>query len=330
MGYKLVDDMAFNMARRGTGAAADFGGSAVSAVKRFDPTSLLDSMPGASFYKNMNIPTQPLKTSKLFHTPGALKNFEKLNITELVPKNTSDLLTSMSKTIDDVPTSNIDDIATSLAKIDAGDVASVVKAADKASLGKLKKLSDTFTSLTKKNTDNLANKAATKVDDAFESTPFKSADEMTDSMKQSTGLAKFSDEAADASEGALKKGLKSTDEVADGSKGALKKGDGVIDDAAEQAKKSKLMKALEYAKKHDGKLNLSIMGVFMLSEHANGKVDPSSTAVDDLAGDPGTGDASTAAEDVEIVTMEEGGESVMASNAALAAVIALGAASLVL
>ena len=333
---KLFDDVAFAVAKNGAGTAAAIGGSVARGAKKFDPTSLFDSMPAGSLFKNVGIPEVPLKTSKLFHTPGALKNLKKLNITELVPKNTSDLLTSMSKTIDDVPTSSVDDIATSLAKIDVGDAASVVRVADKASLGKLKKLSDTFTSLTKKNTDLLAKKAGTKVDDVLDSTPFKSVDEMTDSMKQSKGLAKFSDEAAGASEGALKKGLKSTDEVADGSKGALKKGGDVLDDAAEQAKKSKLMKALEYAKKHDGKLNLGIMGAFMLSQHINSKVDrdASSRTVDELAGDPGTGDASTAAEQAgesaEIITIEEGGEGVMASNAALAAVIALGAASFVL
>ncbi len=325
MVLKAVDDVAFALARTGTGVAADVGGSAARVAKKFDPTSLLGNMPGGSFFKNVGIPKVPLKTSKLFHTPDALKGLKKLSIAELVPKNTSDLLTSMSKTIDDVPTSRVDDIAKSLAKIDVGDAASVAKVAEKSSLGKLKKLSETFTKLTKKKATKLA-------DDAFDSKPFKSADEMADSMKKSKGFAKFSDEAADGSKGALK----STDEVADSSKSALKKGDDVIDDAAEQAKKSKLMKALEFAKKHDGKLNLGIMGAFMLSQHINGKVgsDASSITVDELAGDPGTGDASAAAEDAgvsaDVITVAEGEEGVMASNAALAGVLALGAASLVL
>ena len=332
MVIKALDDVAFALARTGTNVAGGAAGSVARVAKKFDPSSIMGNMPGGSFFKNLEIPEIPMKTSKLFHTPDALKGLKKLSITQLVPKNTSDLLTSMSKTIDEVPTSSLDDIGKSLAKLDVGDAAAVSKVAQKASLGKLKQLSEQFASLTKKNTDLLGKKATKLADDAFDSKPFKSADEMTDSMKKSKGLAKFSDEAADGSKGALK----STDEVADGSKGALKKGGDVVDDAAEQAKKSKLIKALEFAKKHDGKLNLGIMGAFMLSQHINGKVDrnASSGTVDELAGDPGTGDASTAVEEADvsaqIITVEEGGEGVMASNAALAGVIALGAASLVL
>lgn len=334
MVYRAVDDVAFALARSGDNIAAGAGavaGSAARVAKKFDPSALMASMPGGSFFKNLKIPEVPLKTSKLFHTPDALKGLKKLSITQLVPKSTSDLLTSMSKTIDKVPTSSLDDVGKSLAKIDVGDAAAVSKVAKKASLGKLKQLSDQFASLTKKNTDLLGKKTTKLADDAFDSKQFKSADEMADSMKKSKGFAKFSDEAADGSKGALK----STDEVADGSKSALKKGGDVVDDAAEQAKKSKLIKALEFAKKHEGKLNLAIMGTFMLVQHINGKVNrnASSGTVDELSGDPGTEDASTAVEEADVsaqlVSIEEGEQSVAASNTALVGVIALGAASLV-
>lgn len=331
---KAVDDVAFALARTGDNVAAGAGalsGSVARVTKKFDPSSLIANMPGGSFFKNLKIPEVPLKTSKLFHTPDALKGLKKLSISDLVPKSTSDLLTSMSKTIDDVPTSSLDDVGKSLAKLDVGDAAAVADVAKKSSLGKLKQLSEHFSSLSKKNADVLGKKTTKFADDALESSPFKSVDEMTDSMKQSKGLAKFSDEAADGSKGALK----STDELADSSKGILKKGGDVVDDAAEQAKKSKLIKALEFAKKHDGKLSLGIMGAFMLSQHINGVVDrdASSRTVDELAGDPGDGDASTAVEEAgvsaELVSIEEGEQSVAASNAALLGVVALGAASLV-
>ena len=338
---KAVDDVAFALARTGDNVAAGAGalsGSVARVAKKFDPSSLIAGMPGGSFFKNLKIPEVPLKTSKLFHTPDALKGLKKLSIADIVPKSTSDLLTSMSKTIDDVPTSSLDDVGKSLAKLDVGDAAAVADVAKKSSLGKLKQLSEHFSSLSKKNADVLGKKTAKFADDALESSPFKSVDEMTDSMKQSKGFAKFSD-TADTGTDVLKKGdaklLKSTDELADSSKGILKKGGDVVDDAAEQAKKSKLIKALELAKKHDGKLSLGIMGAFMLSQHINGKVDrdASSGTVDELAGDPGTGDASTAVEEAgvsaELVSIEEGEEGVMASNTALVGVIALGAASLV-
>ena len=325
MSYRAVDDVAFGLAKTGTDVAGATAGSAARVAKKFDPSSLMANMSGGSFFKNLEIPEIPMKTSKLFHTPDAFKGLKKVSITQLVPKNTSDLLTSMSKTIDEVPTSSLDDVGKSLAKIDAGNVAAVSKMAEKASLGKLKQLSEQFASLTKKNTDLLGNKTMKLADDAFGSKQFKSADEMAASMKQSKGFAKLSDEAADGFKGTLK----STDELADGSKSVLKNGGDVVDDAAEQAKKSKLIKALEFAKKHEGKLNLAIMGTFMLVSHING----TSATVDELAGDPGMEDASTAAEEAgvsaELVKIEEGEQSVAASNAALLGVVALGAASLV-
>jgi len=285
MVLKAVDDVAFAIAKTG-GTAVDVSSSVAKAAKKFDPSSLMAAMPGSSFFKNLDMPQVSLKTSKLFHTPGALKNLKKLNVTDLVPKSTSDLLTSMSKTIDDVPKSSIDDVGKSLAKIDVGDAAAVSKLAKKTSLGKLKNLSEQFASLTKKNTSLIGRKTTKLADDAVESAPFKSADEMADSMKKSKGLAKFSDEAADGAKGTLK----STDELADSSKSALKKGGDVVDDAAEQAKKSKLIKALEFAKKHEGEAGVS----------------------------------------AELVGIEEAEEGVMESNTVLVGVIAIGAASLVL
>eukprot|EP00903_Cladosiphon_okamuranus_P017762 g16350.t1 len=339
MALKAVDDVGFSIAKTATqtgGAAVDVSSSVARAAKKFDPSSLMASMPGNSFFKNLELPQVSMKTSKLFHTPDALKSLKKLNVTELVPRSTSDLLTSMSKTIDDVPKSSVDDLGKSLAKVDVGDAAAVSKVAQSTSLGKLKNLSEHFASLTKKNTNLIGRKTTKLADEAFESAPFKSADEMTDAMKKSKGLAKFSDEAAAGAKKSGKNALESTDEVADGSKSVLKKSADVVDDAAEQAKSSKLIKALEFAKKHEGKLNFAIIGSFMLVEHMNGRVDrdASSHTVDELAGDPGTEDASAAIEEAgvsaELVGIGEREEGVMTSNTVLASVIALGAASLVI
>lgn len=327
MVLRALDDIGFALAKAGTKSADGAISSAARAAKRFDPSSLMSGMTGGSFFKNIKVPEVPMKTSKLFHTPDALKGLKKLSFTDLVPKSTSDLLASMSTTIKKVPKSSLDDVGKSLAKIDVADVAAVSKVANKASLGKLKQLSDQFASLAKKNTNLLGKKSTKLADDAFDAAPFKSADDMADSMKKSKGFAKFSDGA--------KSGVKSTDEVADSSKGILKKGGDVVDDAADQAKKSKLIEALKFAKKHEGKLTFGIIGAFMLVEHINGKVDryASSDTVDELAGDPGTGDASTAVDEAgvsaEVVSIEEGDGGVMASNTALAGVIALGAASMV-
>ena len=320
-----VDDIIFAIgkvvAKSGDNVAKAGAAAATKAVKKFDPSSLLKNMSPGSYFKNLKLPDVPLKTSNLFHTTDALKGLKKVGIKDLVPKSTSDLLTSMSKSIDDVATGSIDNVAKSLKKVDLGDANAVAGVAKKSSLSKLKGISEQLGKQAKKNADLVGKKSADGklLDDALDAGKFKNADEMTDAMKNSSGLSKKADDIADTSADVAKKAdLGKLDEAAD---------------AAKQAKKSKVMKALEFAKKHEGKLSIGIVGAFMLAEHVNRSVPSGARGPEDFVYDPGEVDAGAAIQEAEaeisseLITLDESEDSVLTSNPALLGVVALGAAA---
>lgn len=325
-----VDDIVFaigkataksgdNVVKAGAKAA---GAAAANAVKKFDPSSLMKNMSPGSYFKNLKLPDVPLKTSNLFHTTDALKGLKKVGIKDLVPKSTSDLLTSLSKSVDDIPTSSVDDIANSLKKVDLNDATAVASVAKNSSLSKLKDISQQLSKKTAKNADLAGKKASDGsklVDDALQGGKFKNADEMTDAMKNSSGISKKADDIADTSADVAKKAdLGKLDEAAD---------------AAKQAKKSKVMKALDFAKKHEGKLSIGLVGAFMLAEHVNRSVPSGATGPEDFVYDPGEVDAGAAIQEAEaeisseLITLDESEDSVLTSNPALLGVMALGAAA---
>lgn len=316
-----VDDIAFALARTGAKSGDELAQAAAGSVSRvvnkFDPSSLLSGMTGGSYFKNLKLPEVPLRTSSLFQTTDALKGLKKVGIDDLVPASTSDLLTSLSKSIDDIPAGSVGDLAGSLKKVDLSDAAAVATVAKNSSLGKLKDISQQLSKQTAKQADLVGKKsgdASKLIDDALDVGKFKNADEMTDAMKRSSGLAKKADDVADTSADVAKKTNL-----------------GKLDDAAEQAKKSKLMKSLEFAKKHEGKLSIGIVGAFMLAEHIAGSVPSQARGPEDFVYDPGEEDAEDAivAAETELSTIDEPADGVLTSDAALLGIVALGAASMV-
>lgn len=316
-----VDDIAFALARTGAKSGDELAQAAAGSVSRvvnkFDPSSLLSGMTGGSYFKNLKLPEVPLRTSSLFQTTDALKSLKKVGIDDLVPASTSDLLTSLSKSIDDIPAGSVGDLAQSLKRVDLSDATAVATVAKNSSLGKLKDISQQLSKQTAKQADLVGKKggdASKLIDDALDVGSFKNADEMTDAMKSSSGLAKKADDAADTTADVAKK----TDL-------------GKLDDAAEQAKKSKLMQSLDFAKKHEGKLSIGIVGAFMLAEHIAGSVPSQARGPEDFVYDPGEEDAGDAIAETstELSTIDEPADGVLTSDAALLGIVALGAASMV-
>lgn len=313
-----VGDIIFALGKKGAKSADEVAqagaGSVAKVVNKFDPSSLFKGMTGGSYYKNLEIPEIPLKTSSLFHTTGTLKNLKTIGIADLVPASTSDLLTSLSKSIDDIPANSVGDLAQSLKKVDLSDATAVSTIAKNSSLGKLQDISQQLSKQTAKQADTVAKQsddAGKLLDDALS---FKNADEMTDAMKRSNGLAK------------------KTDDVADTTADVAKKTElGKLDDAAAQAKKSKAMQALEFAKKNEGKLSIGIVAAFMLAEHVRGSIPSQAVGPEDFVFDPGEQNAedAIAAAETEVATIEEPGEGVLTSDAAVLGIVALGVASMV-
>lgn len=320
MGSK-VDDIFFATARVAGKSGDEVAGSFIDAAARgrFDPTSMFKSMTSSSYYENFKIPDVPLKTSNLFHSPDFLVNLKRVDVKDLVPDSTADVLTTMSKSIDNVPTGAIDDLAATLKKVDLDNATAVADAARKSSLGKLKDISDQVANQAKKNADLLGTKGVNgNLDNALDARKINSLDEMTDALKDS----------------AAKKLSKQTDEIAGASSDIAKKADlGTLDDAARQAKNADILDALAFAKKYDGKLSVGIVASFMAVEYLNNRVN-AGAELDDFVYDPGALDANAAIEeadiDGELTILDEDSDGVLASNTALVGAIALGAAAFVL
>ncbi len=331
---KAIDDIAFATAKgsaKSGGTVVDVGSTVLKHSNKFDPMSVLKNVDGASFFKNIGIPELPIRTSKLFHTGGALKNLKKVDLDALIPKKTSDILTSVSKSADDVVISSTDDIASSLKRIDLGDATAISSVANKSAFTKLKDISQQITKLSKKNVGSLANKKtldAKAIDDVADVNVFKNTDEMTDSLKQSSGLSKSVDDIAENG--------------GDAAKTAKNLETGQIDDIADQAKNGKLGKALDFAKRHETALSMSIVGAFMVSEFVNGNlkfgnggVGDDEEVLEEEIADPGESNEETqiseAGNSVDVQQTDESeADNKLASNGVIIGVIAAGMASMAL
>lgn len=261
-----LDDVIFDLAKAGSNAA---GGVATVVARNFDPSSVIKSMGRGSFFKNINLPEIPLTSSKLFHTGDNLKLLKNVKLDSLIPQDTATLLKGLSKKADDVAAETGDDFARALTKTDVGrDAAALKKLAENTSLTKLKKISDDIEILTKNNADLVGNKSLLKYsDEVVENTTrtsFKNTDEMTDSLKASSGLA-------------AKK--------ADGLDGLAKKADGVVDDLAGEAdgKWKTLYKKMD---KYNGVVSMAVFAGFMFSRHVNGNAPWSTQEFQEAIGDP--------------------------------------------
>lgn len=309
----------------GIKSADDLAASAFKASYKFDPSSIGRGMKSNSYFKNIKLPDIPLKTSSLFHTPDALKSLKKVDASDLVSKSTSDLLSSVSKSVDDLPLKSVDDLATSLKKVDIDDLSGLAIAAKQSSLGKLKDISTQLSKTAKKKADVAGDfdfgiaKGIDEAADATNGKAFKKTGDMTDAMKSSKKTSKYMDDVADAS-----------------AKAGKKNGLDVVDDVAKSAKNNKFMDALKFASKNDGKLQMGIVGTFLLAEQISGK-DYGDVAPGELARDPGDADVSTAIAEAsvsaEVTTIDEGladKNSMLNSDATLLGVAAIGVASMVL
>lgn len=278
---KQLDDIVFELGKSGAKATAGAAGAAVtSAVRNFDPSSVVRSMGRGSFFKNISLPEIPLTSSKLFHTGDNLKLLKNVSLDSLIPQDTAALLKGLSKQADDVAGKTgkqADDFATAFAKND--DVYALKNLANNTSLGKLKKISDDIGNLTKKNADLVGNKSLLKSSDeitentakASAKTSFKNTDEMTNSLKSSSGFAKKTDDVAEA--------------TTDAGKIQLKKADGVVDDLVEEAdgKWTKLYKKMD---KYNGVVSMAVFAGFMFSRHINGNAPWSTPEFEAAVGDP--------------------------------------------
>lgn len=274
-------------------------------TKKVNASAVLAKMGPGSFFKNVELPQVSVKTSKLFHTPAALKQIKHA---DLLPNSTSDLLTSLSKS-----SSTIGDVGKTLSKVDAS---SIAKAAKASSVTKLKGISEGIAKLTAKNASFIGKKNIKQADEVLDAKQFKNVDELSTAMKAKKRVVKTTGEAT------AKAGKKAD---------ALNKSDGLIDDAAKQAKQSKLMKGLKFIAKNDGKINLAIFGSFIIGNqvaNANTKY----PTVQTLTADPGTRVTSiiTTVDGASLTAIDEAEDSITTSNAAVLGVVALAAASFML
>lgn len=315
-----IDDVLFSLAKGGSTVASTATSAATSVIKRFDPSSLIGGMGRGSYFNNLSLPEIPLSTSKLFHTGEALESLKKVDLGDLIPDDTNNILKGLNKNIDEVSGVS-DDFATSLAKTNVGlDDADALKSlASNTSLSKLKGLNDDLASLAAKNTGDLAgnSKLLKTSDDLAENagqvarkSSFKNADEMTDSLKSSTGLAKQADDVAGVVDDVAEKGLKKADDK--------------IDDLAKQAdEKTGFWKKL---KDNDGKIQFGIVAAFMMSRHINGNAPWSGSDFEELADPVAVGEIEQISYDLDLEDIIERNnvpeDNALQSNALTLAVIA--------
>lgn len=288
--WKTADDIAFAIGKAGSDIG--FGGGLTKVVKNFDPTSIVAGVGRGNFFKNLSLPEIPLSSSKLFHTPDVLSNVKNVDIGDLVPKNTGDLIKGLVKNADDVVLASTDDFAAALAKttddfdLNPDALKGIVEA---SSLRSLKAATDDIAAMAAetaakkldimgdvggraiKNADEFAEATGDSAAGALKKTNFKNTDEMADYLKSSSGYAKHADEVGG-------EGLEA---------GAKKKTGLFWDEAADDVVRNdnwgKLTKKLDA---HGGKINFGIFAAFMFSRHINGNAPWSSTEVEEELGDP--------------------------------------------
>lgn len=307
-GTKIID-----AGSAGGKTASELAESAFSASYKADPGAIVRAMPRSAFFKNLKLPEFPLKTSSILDTGKLLKKAP----ADLIPKKTSDLITSVSKSVDDVPIQSLDDVTKALKKVNVDDVSSLVKTANKSSLGKLKDISTRLA----KNVNNrtkfareIGSSATKKVDQVMDGKTYKKTDDMVDAMKNSKKGSKYIDEAAELS-------------AKTGKNKALR----LTDDLAEKA-----MDALKFAKKHEGKLTMGIFGAYLVQEYINGNLFGDLSSEQQLS-DPGDADVASAIEEssaeAQMTTIDEStleNNGALTSDSALLVIAALGIASVVI
>lgn len=269
---EIFEAVAWASARGSDEAAA----AATSAAARtFDPTSFIKKMTSADFFKNISIPKIDLSTSKLFHTPDNLKSFTKVDLDNLLPSSTSDLIESMTKNADEVPSSTIDDFIDGIddVGVDPGDV---------------KRMADNTSHTSLKNTvDDFAESSAKKGDYTWEagenSSSFrKGADDAADSAATAASKTSSNFDNADDMASAFRK---SGDDVADGLIDSARKNDGIVDDLAEEAA-SRWDEIASKIGKVDTKLNGAILAGYFFGLHVNGEAPWSESEYSQYFGDP--------------------------------------------
>ena len=275
------DDIVFALAKAGSNVAT--GNTVVKVIKNFDPTSIVGAASRGNFFKNLSLPEIPLTSSKLFHTPDVLTALKKVDLDDLIPKNTGDLMKGLGKNVSDSSTSGIDELTDSLAKV-TSDPDVLKGVVNNISLKKLKGISDDIAatsaetaakksnfigdigSTSTKKLDEFTEATGDSASSTLKKTEFKNTDEMADSLKSSTRY---------------------TDEIGDTMEAGAKKADGVVDDVAEQvAKDGRWAKLAKTMDKYNGVVSFGIFGAFMLSKHLNGNAPWSTAEFEEELADP--------------------------------------------
>lgn len=277
------DDIVFALAKAGSNtadAAVSTGSTVAKVIRNFDPTSIVGAASRGNFFKNLSLPEIPLTSSKLFHTPDVLTALKHVDLDDLIPKNTGDLVKGLGKNVSDSSTSGIDELTESLAKA-TSDPDVLKGVVNNISLKKLKGISDDIAATSAETAakksefiGDIGSTSTKKLDEFTEATggtslkktEFKNTDEMADSLKSST---RYSDEIGDTLEA------------------GAKKADGVVDDVAEQvAKDGRWAKLAKTMDKYNGVVSFGIFGAFMLSRHLNGNAPWSTAEFEEELADP--------------------------------------------
>lgn len=275
---RSLDDIFFTIARTASGSGV------VKTFANFDPASILKGVGRGNFFKNLNLPEIKLSSSKLFHTPDVLSNLKNVDMDDLIPKRSAELIETLGKQSDELASSLTDDLTTAFVKSDVEDIVDpdvMLEIMDETSLKALKNTTDEIASKTAKNLDEVIGEAgehtAKNIDEIVElpgssvkKSQFKNTDEMADALKQPSGYKNADEVVGDGLEA-----------------GAKKKSNFFWDDVAEEVvRNDKWGKLTKYLDAHGGKINLGIFAAFMLSRHINGNAPWSSKEVEEELGDP--------------------------------------------
>lgn len=191
------------------------------------------------------------KTSSILDTGKYVAKF-----TSAIPSSSDDILSSIGsslKSVDNLPVTSIKSISGSVTP------KTLQTVANSNSLSRLSKLSDSITAGTKTtatlNVSSIARRSTDVLTDNAQTVaknipPINKLDDIAPALKSSKGV------------------LGKTDDIADIGKAASKQ----IDDVADTAKVlKKSEKFLQFAKKYDSLINISILGGFLLGAHTLSK-----------------------------------------------------------
>lgn len=256
----------------------EFAGLATVFTKtKFDPMAFFDGMGRGSYFKNLDLPEIPLKTSKLFDTAGHLNSLSKVDLKSLVPKSTDEIASSFAKKADDLDFKSATkrtESAQTTAELSTKGLDNVL---DKQTFDKLDNIADDFTSFTGKNSDDIAKIATKEMTESLDKvSDFKNLSNMTDMTKSLKKTSGFTNAAN-----------KNADSFIDVSVTAVaKKGDGFYDDVAEQVTDGPILRNLKKIKKYDGTINMTIIASYYFSLHVRGEAPWSDSDIYNSLDDP--------------------------------------------